>query len=107
MAIIVDGPIDAARVRLLSRATATTGLSFPLIRAAVEALRVRSCLIDGEAIAFEDDGVASFEMLRHRRHDRLVMLCTFDLIEIDGRDLRWEPLGSTARRCSRRSCASR
>jgi ATP-dependent DNA ligase len=30
---------------------------------------VRWCLIDGEAIAFGDDGVASFEMLRHRRHD--------------------------------------
>jgi ATP-dependent DNA ligase len=55
---------------------------------AVEALRVRSCLIDGEAIAFEADGVASFELLRGRRHDRLVTLCAFDLIELDGKDLR-------------------
>jgi hypothetical protein len=29
---------------------------FGLIREAVEALRARSCLIDGEAIAFERDG---------------------------------------------------
>ena len=83
---------NAARVRLLTRNGHDWSYRFPLIREAVEALRVRSCLIDGEAIAFEDDGVASFEMLRHRRHDRLVTLCAFDLIEIDGRDLRWEPL---------------
>ena len=55
-------------------------------------LRVRSCLIDGEAIAFEVDGLASFELLRGRRHDRHVTLCAFDPIEIDGTDLRREPL---------------
>jgi ATP-dependent DNA ligase len=44
------------------------------------ALRARSCLIDGEAITFEHDGLASFEPLRGRRHDKQVTLCAFDLI---------------------------
>jgi hypothetical protein len=83
---------DAARVRLLTRNGHDWSYRFPLICDAVKALRVRSCLLDGEAIAFEDDGVASFELLRHRRHDRLVTLCAFDLLEFDGTDLRRETL---------------
>jgi hypothetical protein len=45
----------------------------------VEALRVRSCLIDGKAIAFETDGLASFELSRGGRHDHA--LCAFALIK--------------------------
>jgi bifunctional non-homologous end joining protein LigD len=33
-------------------------------------------------------------MLRHRRNDRTVFLFAFDLIELDGRDLRREPIES-------------
>jgi ATP-dependent DNA ligase len=62
---------DATGVRMLTRNGHDWAHRFPFIARAVEALRLRSCLIDGEAIAFEDDGVASFELLRHRRHDRL------------------------------------
>jgi bifunctional non-homologous end joining protein LigD len=83
---------DGAGVRLLTRSGHDWSYRFPAIRAAIEALRVRSCLIDGEAIAFEENGLASFELLRGRRHDRDVTLCVFDLIELDGRDLRREPI---------------
>jgi ATP-dependent DNA ligase len=83
---------DPAGVRLLTRNGHDWTRRFPLIRAAVEGLRARSCLVDGEAIAFQADGVASFELLRGRRHDRQVTLCAFDLLELDGRDLRREPL---------------
>jgi bifunctional non-homologous end joining protein LigD len=89
---------DTSGVRLLTRNGHDWTSRFPLIRAAVEALRAHSCLIDGEAIAFEHDGLASFELLRGRRHDRLVTLCAFDLIELDGRDLRREPLEVRKRR---------
>jgi bifunctional non-homologous end joining protein LigD len=58
----------------------------------VEGLHLRSCLTDGEAIAFEADGLASFELLRGRRHDRQATLCAFDLLELDGQDLRRDPL---------------
>src|SRR5262245_24293341 len=57
---------DAAGVRLLTRNGIDWSGRFPLIVQAVGALRARSCLIDGEAIAYDDDGLASFELLRGR-----------------------------------------
>ena len=75
-------------------------LGFPLIAQAVGALKA-PCLIGGEAIAFEDDGLASFELLRGRGHDRQVALCAFDLLELDGRDLRSTPLEDRKRALAR------
>ena len=45
-----DGAADAAGVRLFTRKGNWTG-RFPLIAAAVSALSVNSCLLDGEAVA--------------------------------------------------------
>jgi ATP-dependent DNA ligase len=59
---------------------------FPLIVAAIEALPVRSCALDGEAIACYENGLSVFEMTRWRKHDRSVTLCAFDLIGLDGED---------------------
>jgi hypothetical protein len=42
---------------------------FPLVVAAVAALPVRSCLIDGEATVSDEAGLAVFELLRSFRHD--------------------------------------
>jgi bifunctional non-homologous end joining protein LigD len=59
----------------------------------VEAMeRLPSCTVDGEAIACDDSGVASFNLLLHRKRDDRVFLYAFDLIELDGEDLRREPL---------------
>jgi hypothetical protein len=55
-------------------------------------LRPRSCIIDCEAVACGEDDTASFERIRYRRHDASVFLCAFDLIELEGNDLRREPL---------------
>jgi bifunctional non-homologous end joining protein LigD len=52
---------------------------------------VRSCLIDGEAVACDDQGLAVFDRLRYRHADGSVFLYAFDL-ELDGQDLRREPL---------------
>ena len=92
---------DAAGVRLLTRNGINWSSRFPLIVQAVGALKVRSCLIDGEAIAYDNDGLASFELLRGRRHDRVVALCAFDLLELDGRDLRHIPLEERKRALAR------
>jgi ATP-dependent DNA ligase len=61
---------------------------FPLIVAAVMALPARSCLLEGEAMVSDDAGLAVFELLRSRRHDAAAVLCAFDLLELDGEDLR-------------------
>jgi bifunctional non-homologous end joining protein LigD len=58
----------------------------------IEMLSLRSCLIDGEAVACDGDGLPSFDRLRYRRADDSVFLYAFDLLELDGQDLRREPL---------------
>ena len=83
---------DGERVRLITRGGCDWSDRYPLIAAAVAALAMRSCLIDGEAIACDAKGLADFQLLRRRRHDHAVTLCAFDLLELDGRDLRHEPI---------------
>jgi bifunctional non-homologous end joining protein LigD len=55
---------------------------------AVNRLKVRSCLIDGEAVVCDDNGLAVFERLRNKNEARHVLLYAFDLLELDGEDLR-------------------
>jgi ATP-dependent DNA ligase len=80
------------RVRLYNRPGNDLTDRFPLIVEALAQLRSRSCVIDGEAVACGEDGIASFDRIRYRRHDGSVFLYAFDLIELDGDDLRREPL---------------
>ena len=65
---------------------------FPLIVEALVELRPRSCIIDGEAVACGEDGIASFDRIRYRHHDAGVFLYALDLIELDGDDPRRDPL---------------
>jgi bifunctional non-homologous end joining protein LigD len=79
-------------VRLITRNGNDFTKRFPLVVAAVAALPVRSCLIDGEAIVSDEAGLAIFELLRSFRHDHDAVLCAFDLLELDGEDLRRLPI---------------
>jgi bifunctional non-homologous end joining protein LigD len=83
---------DPTGVRLLTRNGHDWATRFPLIVEAVNHLTVRSCLIDGEAVCCADNGMAVFAKLRQRRNDRHVFLYAFDLLELDGDDLRREPI---------------
>jgi bifunctional non-homologous end joining protein LigD len=83
---------DPAGIRLITRNGHDWSGRFPLIAQAASALRVRSFLIDGEAVACDGDGMPSFDRLRYRRADGHVFLYAFDLIELNGDDLRREPL---------------
>jgi bifunctional non-homologous end joining protein LigD len=89
---------DGNRVRLYSRPGNDLTRRFPLIVATLARLRSRSCIIDGEAVACDDNGVASFDLVRHSfdlvRHHRAnerIFLYAFDLIELNGDDLRRDP----------------
>ena len=57
------------RVRLYSRPGNDLTDRFPLIVEGLGELRSRSCILDGEAVACGDNGVPSFDCIRHRRHD--------------------------------------
>jgi bifunctional non-homologous end joining protein LigD len=86
-------------VQLVTRAGNNFASRFPLITAAIAALPVRSCVVDGEAIACDDNGLAVFDLIRYQRrpsshhyHRRPIGLCAFDLLELDGRDMRAAPI---------------
>ena len=83
---------NGAQVKLYSRPRNDLTCRFPLIVETLANLRTRSCIIDGEAVACDDNGLAVFDRIRYRRHDDKVFLYAFDLIEMDGDDLRREPL---------------
>jgi bifunctional non-homologous end joining protein LigD len=65
---------------------------FPRITEAMAGLRARTCIIGGEAVACGQDGIACFDLIRDWRNDERVFLRAFDLIELNGDDLRREPL---------------
>jgi ATP-dependent DNA ligase len=55
----------------------------------VNHLKVRFCLIDGEVVCCDE---TSFQLLRHRRNEPEAFLYAFDLLELNGVDLRREPI---------------
>ena len=84
--------LSAGGVKLITRKGFDLGQRFPLAAAAIAALPARSCIVDSEAIACDANGLLVFDLLRYRRQDDAVTLCAFDLLELDGIDLRREPI---------------
>jgi ATP-dependent DNA ligase len=80
------------RVKLYSRPGNDLTRRFPLIVEALARLRIVPCIIDGEAVVCRDDGLAVFDLVRHWANGGIAFLYAFDLIELDGDDLRPEPL---------------
>jgi bifunctional non-homologous end joining protein LigD len=92
---------DANGVRLYTRNGYDFARRFPQIVEAVSKLPVRSCFIDSEAIVVDARGLSAFDLLRSWRHDHAAVLCVFDLIELDGEDLRRSPIEHRKRELSR------
>jgi len=83
---------DGDRVRLRTRNGNDFSRRFSLAAAAVAALPARSCLIDGEAIVTDQKGLAVFDLIRGHQPSAAAVLCAFGLLELDGEDLRREPI---------------
>jgi hypothetical protein len=60
----VPGPIAGDRIRLLARSRADWSKRFPAMVKALEWLDVKSCLIDGELVVCDENGLTVFELLR-------------------------------------------
>ena len=80
------------RIKLYSRPGNDLTHRFPLIVDALAQLRARTCILDGEAVACGEDGIALFELVRHWRNGEAAFLFAFDVIELNGDDLRAQPL---------------
>jgi bifunctional non-homologous end joining protein LigD len=60
---------DPVGIRLITRRGNDWSARFPLVVEAVNHLKVRSCLIDGEVVCCDEKGVAAFHVLRRRRNE--------------------------------------
>jgi bifunctional non-homologous end joining protein LigD len=82
---------DGDRVRVFSRRGNDYTDRVPLIADALAKLRVKSITLDGEGVVCRRDGVSDFDRLRAavgRMGSRDAFLYAFDLLEINGTDLR-------------------
>jgi ATP-dependent DNA ligase len=80
------------RVRLITRGGYDWTKRFPWIAEAALQNRQKHFVIDGEAVILGVDGVADFDALHSRKHDEEVQLYAFDILALDGEDLRRLPL---------------
>jgi len=82
-------------VRLISRQGKDLTRRFPDLVKALAGLKPKTFTLDGEVAVFDKDLVSRFEWLRGRPKDEPathpVYIC-FDVLELDGRDLRPKPL---------------
>ena len=82
---------DGALVRIYSRNAINWTDRFSTIAAVAATLEAHSFTIDGEAVVIGPDGIAQFDELRRRNGAERAMLYGFDLIELNGVDLRCRP----------------
>jgi bifunctional non-homologous end joining protein LigD len=79
---------DGDRVRLFTRRGFDWTERYPRAAAGVRKLKVTSATIDCELVVAGDDGVADFARLHSRCADDEAFLYAFDIMELDGADLR-------------------
>ncbi len=86
---------ESDRVRVFSRRGNGYTDRVPLIAEALAKLRVQSATIDGEGVICGPDGISDFDRLCasvDRLGSRAAFLYAFDVLEMDGKDLRRETL---------------
>jgi bifunctional non-homologous end joining protein LigD len=94
------GLCGESEARLLSRNQKDLGAKFPDVLAALEDLRVRDAILDGEIVALDAAGRSSFQLLQafELGDERPPLFYyAFDLLRHEGRDLRREPLHARKR----------
>ena len=88
--------VDDGQVEITSRSGAALTASAPRVRDALRKLRVTSAVIDGELCALDADGVPRFEALQRALSKGgargSIIYYVFDLLFVDGEDLRARPL---------------
>jgi bifunctional non-homologous end joining protein LigD len=91
----VQAHVSAGQVRLYTRGGFDWTDRMPFIAVAISALRCQSAILDGEAVIEDEADVSDFFALhRALRGGRApeAILYAFDLLELDGEDLRPMPL---------------
>jgi bifunctional non-homologous end joining protein LigD len=92
---------DGDTVRLFTRRGYDWTGRYPAIAATAANLRARSFTLDGEAVVCGPDGVAVFDAIHRHGTVSEAMLYSFDILELDGQDLRSLPLVDRKKRLAR------
>ena len=86
---------DGRDVRIITRNGLDWTTKLPALRAAVAAMQPARLMLDGELVALGPDGVSSFARLQDAfssGRTKPLLFYVFDLLHLDGRDLRPLPL---------------
>lgn len=83
---------DGSSVRLITRGGHDWTKRFPWIAEAALKNRRKQFVIDGEAVVLCLDGISDFNALHSGKHNAEVQFCAFDVLALDGDDLRDLPL---------------
>jgi bifunctional non-homologous end joining protein LigD len=84
---------EGKTVKILSRKGNDLTSDYPQVHTAVLRLSADHAMIDGEIVAFDEDGRPSFQQLQHRTaKGTAIRFFAFDLLHLNGKDLSGEPL---------------
>jgi bifunctional non-homologous end joining protein LigD len=86
------GAKAGGEVRLWSRAENDFTLRFPAVAEALAELKAASALVDGELVVPDAEGRPSFQLIQNADTTTPVRAFLFDLLEVEGEDLRQQPL---------------
>ena len=93
--------VEGGRARMLTRTGLDWTAKFKTLAEDLGALGVKTAILDGEIVALDDKGASSFKTLQdelsHGRSQNL-QYYVFDLLQLDGEDLRDLPLLERKRR---------
>jgi bifunctional non-homologous end joining protein LigD len=76
------------RVRLLRRHGHDLTTAFPTVPSTVATLDVATVILDGELVGTNAEGVPDFRALQCRSAETTLAVWVFDLLEVNGRDVR-------------------
>jgi ATP-dependent DNA ligase len=92
---------NGGRVRLITRGGYDWTKRFPWIVEAALKNRQRQFIVDGEAVILGLDGISDFNALHSGKHNDEVQLYAFDVLAMDGDDLRDLPLSTRKKKLAR------
>jgi bifunctional non-homologous end joining protein LigD len=102
--------IEEGKVRLVSRNQNDLTARYPELKDMAQSLKAKNAILDGEVVALDDEGKASFSLMQQRtgfrpggkraaaNADVPVLYYAFDLLYLDGEDWRKVPLEERKRK---------
>ncbi len=91
--------LDEGRLKIFTRNENRCEHHYPELHELAKYVKAKQAILDAELVVMDEKGVSKFELIQPRIHTELklpvknpVHLIVFDLLWLDGRDLRREPL---------------